>query len=117
MVEESGAPVILVVRVRVDGEQKLSEFELVATRSRADGMTFAVDTYSGAPTHAMNIVPKLEQLETRERPSRLPCATHAAFSSAKTFNAVGTPETSFPMVSLDDLTSKPLEHSLKENPL
>src|SRR5690606_20898446 len=66
MVEEAGAPIILVVRVRVDGQQKISEIELVATRSRADGMIYAIDTYSGVPTKALNIVPRLDQLETRE---------------------------------------------------
>ena len=49
MVEESGAPVILVIRVKVDGDLKLSELELVATRSRADGLIFNVEAYSGAP--------------------------------------------------------------------
>ena len=67
MVEESGAPVILVVRVKVDSEQKLSELELVATRSRADGLIFNVDAYSGAPAKPMNIVPRPAQLATREQ--------------------------------------------------
>ena len=49
MVEESGAPIIFVVRVKVDREQKLSELELVATRSRADGMIVTIDRYSGVP--------------------------------------------------------------------
>ena len=34
VVEEAGAPVILAVRVKVDGAARLSELELVATRSR-----------------------------------------------------------------------------------
>ena len=70
MVEEAGAPIILAVRVKVDGEQKLSELELVATRSRADGLLFNIDGYSGAPPRAMNFVPRPDQLETRERGDR-----------------------------------------------
>lgn len=91
MVEESGAPIILVVRLKVDGEQKLSELELVATRSRADGMLFAIETYSGAPARAMNLVPKLSQLETRERAIEIAMHYPRGLSEAKTFNAVGTP--------------------------
>src|SRR6185312_13017247 len=67
MVEESGAPILLVVRAKVDGEQKLSELELVTTRSRTDGMIFAIDAYSGAPAKAMNFVPKPSQLATRDQ--------------------------------------------------
>ena len=91
MVEEGGAPIILVVRVKVDGEQNLSELELVATRSRADGLLFAIDTYSGAPARAMNVVPKLAQLETRERAIEIAMHYPRGLSNAKTFNAIGTP--------------------------
>jgi hypothetical protein len=91
MVEESGAPIILVVRVKVDGERKLSELELVATRSRADGMLFAIDAYGGAPTLAMNKAPRPEQLETRERAVEIAMHYPRGLSEAKTFNAVGTP--------------------------
>ena len=91
MVEESGAPIILVVRVKVDGEAKLSELELVATRSRADGLLYAIDGYSGAPSLAMNLVPRPEQLETRERAIELAMYYPRGLSNAKTFNAIGTP--------------------------
>jgi hypothetical protein len=91
MVEEAGAPIILVVRLKIDSEQKLSELELVATRSRTDGMIYAIDTYSGAPTLAMNIVPRLEQLETREQAIEIAMHYPRGLSNAKTFNAVGTP--------------------------
>ena len=91
MVEESGAPVILVVRVKVDGEQKLSELELVATRSRADGLIFNVDAYSGAPAKAMNIVPRPAQLATREQAIEIAMHYPRGLSNAKTFNAIGTP--------------------------
>lgn len=91
MVEESGAPILLVVRVKIDGEQKLSELELVTTRSRADGMIFAIDAYSGAPAKAMNIVPRPEQLATREKAIEIAMYYPRGLSNAKTFNAIGTP--------------------------
>ena len=91
MVEESGAPIILVVRVKVDGEQKLSELELLATRSRADGLLFAIEAYSGAPSRAMNVVPRLEQLETRERAIEIAMHYPRGLSNAETFNTIGTP--------------------------
>jgi hypothetical protein len=91
MVEESGAPVILVVRVKVDGEQKLSELELVATRSRADGLLFNVDSYSGAPAKLMNIVPRPAQLATREQAIEIAMHYPRGLSNAKTLNAVGAP--------------------------
>jgi hypothetical protein len=91
MVEESGAPVILVVRVKLDGEQRISELELVATRSRADGLLFNVESYSGAPAEAMNIAPRPEQLASREQAIEIAMHYPRGLSSAKTFNALGTP--------------------------
>ena len=41
MVEENGAPVMLVVRLKVVAD-KLTELELVATRSRAEGLIFKI---------------------------------------------------------------------------
>jgi hypothetical protein len=93
MVEEAGAPIILVVRIKIDSEQKLGELELVATRSRVDGMIYSIDAYSGAPTLAMNIVPRLQQLETREQAIEIAMHYPRGLSNAKTFNAVGTPFT------------------------
>lgn len=90
MVEEGGAPILLVVRVKVTGEQ-ISELELVATRSRADGMIFTIDTYSGAPQRAMNYVPKPAQLATREKALEIAMFYPRGLSNAKTFNAIGTP--------------------------
>ncbi|HEY6814383.1 MAG TPA: hypothetical protein VI168_02475, partial [Croceibacterium sp.] len=91
MVEESGAPVILAVRVKVDGEARLSELELVATRSRADGLLFNIDGLSGAPALAMNLVPRPDQLETREEAIRIAMHYPRGLSEAKTFAAIGTP--------------------------
>ena len=72
MVEEAGAPILLVVRLKVDGEQKLSELELVTTRSRADGMIYNIDAYSGAPARDMNIAPRPEQLASRDKAIEFP---------------------------------------------
>jgi hypothetical protein len=89
MVEEGGAPVILVVRVKVDGEQRISELELVATRSRADGLLFNVDAYSGAAAKAMNIAPRPSQLMTRDQAIEIAMHYPRGLSSGKTLNSVG----------------------------
>lgn len=91
MVEESGAPVMLVVRVKLDPEQRISELELVATRSRADGLIFNVGALSGAPPLAMNIVPRPDQLGTRAQDIATAMFYPRGLSNAKTFDAVGTP--------------------------
>ena len=91
MVEESGAPIILVVRIKVDADQRLSELELVTTRSRTDGMIFNIDAYSGAPALAMNVVPRPKQLAPREQAIEIAMHYPRGLSSAKTFNAIGTP--------------------------
>jgi hypothetical protein len=91
MVEESGAPVILVVRVKVDEQQRLEEIELVATRGRADGMLYNVDAYSGVPTAALNYAPRAEQLAPREELVAIALHYPLGLSNAQTFNAVGTP--------------------------
>ncbi|MXO58711.1 hypothetical protein GRI89_04040 [Altererythrobacter salegens] len=91
MVEESGAPIILVVRVKLDAEQKLSELELVTTRSRAEGLLFNIDAYGGAPAEAMNIAPRPDQLETRAKAIELAMYYPRGLSNAETFNAIGTP--------------------------
>jgi len=91
MVEESGAPILLVARAKVDGAQNLSELELVTTRSRADGMIFAIDAYSGAPARLMNIAPRPEQLPSRDEMIRIAMHYPRGLSNAETFNAIGTP--------------------------
>ena len=64
VVEESGAPVLLVVRLKVVAD-KLSELELVATRSRAEGLIFNIDGLS-APSAVTNYAPRPEQLPMRD---------------------------------------------------
>ena len=55
MVEESGAPVMLVVRIKVVDNQ-LTELELVPTRSRTDGLIFNLDGLKAASA-VMNYAP------------------------------------------------------------
>src|SRR6185312_15643676 len=47
--------------------------------------------YSGAPAEAMNIAPRPEQLASREQAIEIAMHYPRGLSSAKTFNAVGTP--------------------------
>ena len=91
MVEESGAPVILAVRVKVDGEARLSELELVATRSRAEGLLFNIDGLGAAPSWPMSYAPRPDQLETREEAVRIAMHYPRGLTNAETFDAVGTP--------------------------
>ena len=91
MVEESGAPVILAVRVKVDGEARLSELELVATRSRAEGLLFNIDGFGAAPSWPMSYAPRPDQLETREEAVRIAMHYPRGLTNAETFDAVGTP--------------------------
>jgi hypothetical protein len=91
MVEESGAPILLVVRVKLDKDQKLSELELVTTRSRADGMIYNIDAYSGAPAEGMNLPPRPDQLASRDEMIRIAMFYPRGLSEAQTFNAIGTP--------------------------
>src|SRR5262247_3585485 len=64
VVDESGAPVLLVVRLKVVAD-KLTEVELVATRSRAEGLIFNIDGLS-AQSEVMNYAPRPAQLATRD---------------------------------------------------
>lgn len=91
MVEESGAPILLVVRVKIDAAQNIAELELVTTRSRTDGMIYNIDAYSGAPAEGMNLPPRPDQLASREEIIRIAMFYPRGLSNAQTFNAIGTP--------------------------
>jgi hypothetical protein len=89
VVEESGAPVLLVVRLKVvDGE--ITEIETVATRSRAEGLIFNIDGI-GTPSREMNYAPRPEQLASRE--DAIEAALHypKGLNAATTFAAVNAP--------------------------
>ena len=89
LVEEAGAPVILIVRVKVEGE-KISELELVAARSRAEGLSFTIDTFN-APSEEMSFVPRPSQLATREQAIEIALHYPKGLNSTETFASVGTP--------------------------
>jgi hypothetical protein len=89
VVEESGAPVLLVVRLKVVGD-KLTEVELVATRSVAEGLSFNIDGLS-APTEVMNYAPRPEQLSTRDEAIKAALHYPAGLNAAKTFADVDAP--------------------------
>ena len=89
VVEESGAPALLVVRLKVAGD-KLTEVELVATRSVAEGLIFNIDGLS-APSEAMNYAPRPEQLSTRDEAVKAALHYPAGLNAAKTFADVDAP--------------------------
>jgi hypothetical protein len=89
--EESGAPVLLVVRLKVVAN-KLTEIELVATRSRTEGLIFNIDGLS-APSEVMNYAPRPEQLMTRDEAIKAALHYPAGLNAAKTFADVNAPFT------------------------
>jgi len=89
VVEETGAPVLLVVRLKVVAD-KLTEIELVATRSRAEGLIFNIDGLS-APSAMMNDAPRPGQLPTRDDAIKAALHYPQGLNAAKTFAAVNAP--------------------------
>jgi len=89
VVEESGAPVLLVVRLKVVAD-KLTEIELVATRSSAEGLIFNIDGLS-APSEVMNYAPRPEQLSTRDEAVKAALHYPEGLNAAKTFADVNAP--------------------------
>ncbi len=89
VVEEVGAPVMLVVRLKVV-DRKITEIETVATRSRGDGLIFNIDGLS-APSEEMNYAPPPEQLASREGAIKAALHYPAGLNNAKTFAAVSAP--------------------------
>jgi len=91
VVEESGAPVLLVVRLKVVAD-KLTELELIATRSVAEGLIFNIDGLS-APSEVMNYTPRPEQLSTRDEAIKAALYYPTGLNAAKTFADVNAPFT------------------------
>jgi hypothetical protein len=89
IVEEVGAPVMLVVRLKVV-DRKITEIETVATRGRAEGLIFNIDGLS-APSEGMNYVPRPEQLASRDDAIKAALHYPAGLNGAKTFAAVNAP--------------------------
>ena len=89
VVEETGAPVLLVVRLKVVAD-KLTEIELVATRGRSEGLIFNIDGLS-APSAVMNYAPRPEQLATPDEAIKAAMHYPEGLNAAKTFAAVNAP--------------------------
>jgi hypothetical protein len=89
IVEETGAPVLLVVRLKVVAD-KLTEIELVATRGRAEGLIFNIDGLS-APSAVMNYAPRPAQLNNREDAIKAALHYPQGLNAAKTFADVNAP--------------------------
>lgn len=89
MVEESGAPVMLVVRLRI-ANQKITEMELVATHSRSEGLIFNLQ-HLGAASEGMSFVPRPEQLNTREQIIAAALKYPEGLAKAENFAAVNAP--------------------------
>jgi hypothetical protein len=88
VIEESGAPVLLVVRLKIEGE-KITELETVATRSRTDGSIFNIDGVLNT-TAEMNYAPKKAQLNSREEMIRI-ALLYPAGLEAESFVKVDAP--------------------------
>jgi hypothetical protein len=69
IIEESGAPTLLVLRLKVVNEL-ITEIETVTTRSRTEGVIFNLDGLK-APSRGMQFVPKPEQLQSRDEAVRI----------------------------------------------
>ncbi len=91
VVEESGAPILLVVRVKVVDHQ-LTEIELVPTRSRSEGLIFNMDGLKAASA-MMNYAPRADRLPTREQALQIALKYPEGLAKAENFAAVGAPFT------------------------
>jgi hypothetical protein len=89
IVEESGAPVMLVVRLQLE-DSEITEIETVATRNSADGLIFNIDSLR-APSKVMNYAPRPEQLSSREEAIEAAMHYPRGLDAAQTFEAVNAP--------------------------
>lgn len=89
MVEESGAPIMLVVRIKVASE-KITELELVATRSRSEGLIFNLDGLKAASA-GMNYAPRADELASREEVLKAGLKYPEGLAKAENFAAVNAP--------------------------
>ncbi len=89
IVEEVGAPVLLVVRLKVV-DDRIAEIETVATRSRAEGLIFNIDGLS-APSEGMNFAPRPDQLSSREDAIKAAMHYPQGLNAATTFADVNAP--------------------------
>jgi len=90
IIEESGAPTLLVLRLKVVNEL-ITEIETVTTRSRTEGVIFNLDGLK-APSRGMQFVPKPEQLPSRDEAVRI-ASLYPAGLKAGSFVTVDVPYT------------------------
>ena len=88
MIEESGAPTLLVLRLKIVGD-KITELETVATHSKAEGQIFNIDGLDH-PSEGMGKVLRLDQLPTREEAIRI-ALLYPAGLEASSFVKADTP--------------------------
>jgi hypothetical protein len=88
IVEESGAPVLLVLRIKV-ADEEITEIESVATRSRTEGAIFNIDALE-RPSEIMSYVPRLDQLASRSEAIEM-ALRYPAGLQAGSFVAVDAP--------------------------
>src|SRR5262249_31780586 len=86
MVEESGAPVMLAVRLKIVAN-KITEMELVTTHSRSEGLIFNLEHLQAA-SEGMNYVPRADQLNTRDEIIKAALKYPEGLAKAETFAAV-----------------------------
>jgi hypothetical protein len=89
MVEESGAPVMLVVRLKI-AAGKISEMELVATHSRSEGLIFNLE-HLHAASEGMSYVPRADELNSREEIIKAALKYPEGLAKAENFAAVNAP--------------------------
>jgi hypothetical protein len=89
IVEENGAPAMLVVRLKVVAD-KVTEIELVATRNATEGLIFNLDNLN-APSAMMSYAPTPAQLSTRDEAIAAAMHYPQGLNGAKTFAAVNAP--------------------------
>jgi hypothetical protein len=88
IVEESGAPVMLMLRLKISG-QKIAEVETQVTRSKAEGSLFNIDALQ-APSGAMLWVPPDSQRNSREEAVKI-AELYPAGLKAGSFVSVDAP--------------------------
>ena len=88
IVEESGMPVMLVLRLKVV-DKKITEAETQVTRNRTEGAIFNIAAIQ-TPSKAMNLVPERSQLNSREDAINI-AKLYPAGLKIGTFAEVNTP--------------------------
>lgn len=89
MLEESGAPVLLAMRLKIVAG-KITEMELVTTASRSEGLIFNMEHLTAA-SEGMNYAPRPDELPTREAAIKAAEKYPEGLAHAENFAAVNAP--------------------------